>query len=127
MARLYVCPVIGVGTDDDPQRPLIADLGVTEWSACIDTDALGKPRRTWSIVRAQAADWSTVEANAQCFHLTADALDGPVPQRVVNALSSRGVATKQQLGGFATLRVLADWLVKQHYGHSSLAVFAAEV
>ena len=124
--RLYVCPVIGTGVDEDPQRPLVADLGVTAWSACIATiDApgasRGKPALAWSIVWADATSWSQVDGNNQCFQLTADLLDGPVSNRVRNALVQRNVATTQEIAACPTLRVLCDRLVQKHYGHATLA------
>lgn len=120
--RLYVCPVIGAGTEDDSQRPLIADkAGVTAWSACIATAANGKPSFPWSICWVDATSWAQVDADNRCFQLTADALGSAPTNRVKNYLNAGGVMTKVEADGHATLRALADALVRKHYGQSSLA------
>ena len=36
ITRIYQCPVIGSGTEDDPFRPSVADAGVSQWSSLSD-------------------------------------------------------------------------------------------
>lgn len=121
--RLYVCPVLGTGlTEADSQRPLIADkAGVTAWSACIATAQDGKKSLTWSICWADATSWTAVNADAQCFQLTADALSAAPTNRVRNYLVNGGVMTRTEANSYATLRAICDVLIRKHYGHSSLA------
>lgn len=136
--RLYVCPVVGTGTDEDPQRPLIADKtsalpggGVTAWSASIGTNPDGKKTFTWAICWADTlyvengvtkqGSWALVDADNQCFQLTADALSAAPTNRVRNYLVNNGVMTRAEANGYATLRDIADALIRRHYGHSSLA------
>lgn len=120
--RLYVCPVVGTGTDDDPQRPLIADkTGVTAWSACIGTNPDGKKTFTWSILWCDATSWTALDQDAQCFQLTADALSAAPTNRVRNYLVNNGVMTRAEANGYTTLRDICDALIRRHYGHSSLA------
>lgn len=120
--RLYICPVIGVGTENDPQRPQIADkAGVTAYSACIATTPDGKKTFTWSICWADASSWAAADADNSCFQLTADALDATPTNRVRNQIINNGVMPRTEANSYPTLRALCDALVRRHYGHSSLA------
>lgn len=62
MKRHYVCPIVGTGTEADPYRPRIADMGVA-WSACIPSDTMGHPRTGWTLVCVEAADHSALIAD----------------------------------------------------------------
>ena len=111
---LYVCPVIGSGADGDPQRPLIADLGVTRWSAAVGTDDRGKPLHGWAVVWCEADDWSAVTADALCVRI--DLVDKVAP-RTRAALARHGIIPPPQGSGVD----VAEWLLRRHYPHASLA------
>lgn len=57
--RIYVCPIIGTGTENDPYRAATADDGVNH-AAEIPTDATGKPINTYCVVMADEKDDATV-------------------------------------------------------------------
>lgn len=43
ITRIYQCPVIGSGTEDDPYRPSVADEGIGGWSCELKVDDSGVP------------------------------------------------------------------------------------
>ena len=64
LTRRYSCPVIGRGTDDDPYRPVVADMGVG-WTADIVTGEYGRPTQARCIVEVTAADHSALLADSE--------------------------------------------------------------
>lgn len=98
MQRYYICPVVGVGSDADPQRPKVANYSTAvnpiNVSAAILTDALGKPARTWCLARVQGADLSAIDADAQCVDILEKLPDaaGDTRAEIVAWLKSKTVA-----------------------------------
>ena len=127
--RVYVCPIVGTGQDDDPFRPLLADIeGVEAWSAAIGSvtqpgKLRGQPREDWTLVRAEAADWTAVEANEDCT-LVSDAAN------LDRQLASE---TRVKLGaqtGVAIARSgtdVVDMLLKRQYPYAKPERFIEQV
>jgi hypothetical protein len=125
--RIYVCPIVtqdildefGQPTGGIQQLALIITLeGVIRCRSIISTEASGanrgRARLPWTLVYADATDWTAVEASSQCYRLDdqlADALTNPVR----NQLASRSVATRAETDPIATIRDCIAYLVDKHY------------
>lgn len=60
--RYYVCDVVGTGSESDPYRPAVADLGVNH-VAVIPTDpATGRPLHPWCLVLVATVNHARVAA-----------------------------------------------------------------
>lgn len=63
MQRAYLADIIGSGSDTDPYRPVVADLGVS-WAGEIPSDpATGAPLATRALVIVDTADHSILDAH----------------------------------------------------------------
>lgn len=55
MKRYYLCDLVGDGSEDNPYRPAVADLGY-RFSATWSTGADGRPSGTWALAIVAAAN-----------------------------------------------------------------------
>lgn len=100
MKRYYLSDIIGDGTEENPFRPAVADLGVA-WSGSIPTDPdTGKPLKTWALVIVSAANHAALRADNRIAALPDFPLDGKVSaintttkNGMLNALTKRGIDT----------------------------------
>lgn len=124
IGRLYVCPVVGTGTSEDPQRALIEDLaGIIASRQCIATVPTGVRRgqavHAWTLVWCDAEDWSAVEGEPRCVALPTDDLDLPVPPEERSALRSVGAVTPAE--SHPSRRALIRNLLQKHYPTATIA------
>ncbi len=110
--RVYVCPIIGLGTEDDPQRPAIADVpSVTGWSALIATNSDGFKRFGWTVCRVESTNFLGVGAVArQVPHAN---LDVTLPPAALAAIRSHVPVDDLPLSG--TAREVIRALVRAHH------------
>jgi len=128
MGRFYVCPIIGTGVEGDPYRPAIADKVQGKWTACIDNVPRGqvnegRPRHNWTVLWAEAVDWSLADADSNILKLgdrTADPaiLSRNVPNSIKTKLVQRGVLTLAEAALVTTVRSLLRLLIKKHYSYA---------
>lgn len=86
--RIYLSPLVGDGTANNPYRPKIADMGVP-WVGVLASNANGSPKFNWAIVLVSADDLTSLDGDA-----TLDAFPN------VNAntpIASLAIATRNQL------------------------------
>lgn len=71
--RYYICPVVGTGTGQDPQRPKVADYhkvsAPIHYSAAIATGPTGLTVKPWCIARVEGVDLTAIEADPQCVDI----------------------------------------------------------
>lgn len=117
--RIYLCPIIGRGTENDPQRAAVSDdPKVTGCCAAIAVDrATGLKSFGWTICRVVASDFSGVDTVASAVR---------IPHASPGSLSSAALRNdlKVQLGtdvnlkATDTVRGVIGKLVKAHYPHA---------
>jgi hypothetical protein len=61
--RLYICPIIGVGTYEDPYRAKAGDLGVRYCGELIPSNADGSPKFSVTLIAVPQASWSALDAD----------------------------------------------------------------
>ncbi len=77
--RMYICPVIGDGTEDNPFRPAIADLTPpVNWTATIPTGDDGRPLMAWCLAIVGTRNHQRVRAVRNIDPLPDFPLDGRV-------------------------------------------------
>lgn len=97
MARYYLSPIIGTGTESNPYRPKIADYGVS-WACVIQSNTAGHPAKAWCLVLVEAPDQTALRADADLDDFPEVLLDSalsrlstPVRNRISTALSKIGL------------------------------------
>lgn len=97
--RWFLCPVIGSGTEADPYRAKVADLGV-DHSAMIPSRADGTPRFLWCIVAVDTASFTALDTDTDLdgipdISLSTELRDlsAAARNRLQTALSKRGIDT----------------------------------
>lgn len=117
--RIYLCPVIGSGTEDDPQRAAVGDNPkVTACRACIAVDPMtGFKTLGWTVCRVVASNFVGVDAVKGAVHIPKAALDGAVSGAVKAKLDTelKGDAV---LSAGDTTRTVIRKLVQAHYPHA---------
>lgn len=78
MIRVYICPVIGTGTRQDPFRSKASQYGY-QASSFLPSAADGTPAAPWTVTFVRADDFTAIEADATCDDLFA----GDLPASVV--------------------------------------------
>ena len=126
MGRIYVCPVVGTGTEDAPQRAKAHDYlgqGVTRVRACIATMASGLSQHSWTICWVEADDWTLLDAdptliNVQEVLADRGVLEQTVPQGIKTRLKIGGIITQSESNSITTFRSALNIIVGKHYpGH----------
>jgi hypothetical protein len=92
--RVYICPVIGAGTKQDPYRSRGADFGY-QYASFIPSKADGSPAFTWALTVVVGADFAAIDADASCD----DLFGGDLPA---------GVNTRDELRAFLRANTVAD-------------------
>lgn len=99
MQRYYICPVVGTGTESDPQRPKVVDYSTPsvpfEVSATILTGPDGRAVKPWCLARVRGADLSAIDADPQCVDILERLADAAGEKRgeIINWLKSRTVGS----------------------------------
>lgn len=103
--RYYICDIIGDGTEDNPYRPAVADLGVA-WVGDIPTGPDGHPTSTWALVMVATQNHGPVRARQGVDALPEFPLDGKVSAinaatktAMENALSRRNLPANTIVDG----------------------------
>src|SRR3972149_3206430 len=97
-SRVYVCSIIGAGTQNDPQRPALADAAsVTGWSAAIATLPNGIKKFGWSVCRVESTGFAGVDDVAT--QVPTAALDVVLPAAALTAIRTRGPVADVPLAG----------------------------
>lgn len=117
--RIYLCPIIGSGTEDDPQRAAITDdPAVTRCRAMISVDRnTGIKRFGWTICMVEANSWAGVDAIAGTVHIPRSALDVAIPVAKRTALLVR-LGSDVTIPTGTTVRQVLRRLVRAHYPHA---------
>lgn len=118
-ARIYLCPIIGSGTEDDPQRAAITDdPAVTRCRAVISVDRnTGIKRFGWTICMVEANSWAGVDAIQGTVRISQAGLDSLSSSTLRTKLKGE-VGTKVALSAGDTVRTLIRKLVQTHYPHA---------
>lgn len=80
MIRVYICPVIGSGTKQDPYVSKARTFGY-QFANFIPSNPDGTPRFTWSLAALNSSDWTAIEADAACDDLFAGDLPANIDTR----------------------------------------------
>ena len=130
MGRIYVCPIVGIGTADDPQRAKAENYvgqGAIGVRACIsvftapDDPQRGKPRFSWTICYVEATNWAALDADTQLINLielvsgSAAVLDQTVPAPIKARLRQENIVTQEESSSITTFRSAINLLIKKHY------------
>lgn len=124
--RIYVSPIIGTGTDEDPQRALICDLaGVIRCRSAIATidsgTQRGKPSLGWALVYVDATDWTAIEGSNQVFLVRLDeSFDSAMSSQVKTRIRQSGALTQAELDTVSTYREALLMLLQKHYPNATL-------
>ncbi len=142
MGRIFLCPIVGEGTADDPiqakaRRYLTAGLGVTRVRAAIKTNRTdpthdlppdlnemrGRPTLDWSICYVEATDWTLVDSDPDIILLadldTPGKLNRPLPPDVKSLVREKTGISQGKADALPDIRRGLDELVKTHYpGHT---------
>lgn len=117
MARIYICPIIGRGTERDPQRAAIFDVpGVRRCRALLRTRADGIKHFRWCIVKVEADSWAGVDAVGR--HIPIAALDRSIPSNLRQKIMERLDVGDVTIPANATVRQVLRRLVRAHEPHS---------
>ena len=131
VGRLYVCPIIGTGTDDDPQRGAIADVpGLFSYRGTLATDpSTGRTTLPWAVCWVEMVndDWTAVDADGRFFNLSVERLSDPPANRVTNEVIRQGAMARPEANSYTTLFSLVDALVRKHYARIGLREVFPEV
>lgn len=97
--RYYVCDVIGDGSEFNPYRAKIADMGVS-WVGVIPTDATGKPVKTWALALVDTVNHARLSATAGIdqmpdisLDIKTSAISTASRSQLSSMLSRRGIST----------------------------------
>lgn len=97
--RYYVCDIIGTGSDEDPFRPAVADLGVS-WVASILTGDDGRPVYTDCLALVETVNHNIVRNTRGVSPMPDFPLDGKLSaiqtgtkNMMMSALGARGFDT----------------------------------
>lgn len=117
--RIYICPITGVGTEEDPQRAVVMDdPEVTACCAAIaTTPATGRPTFGWAICRVTARNFTGVDAIEGVVHIPAAALNAKIPAQVRTKLAAK-LGNDVVLTATDTVRGVLRKLVQAHYPHA---------
>ena len=96
--RYYLTDIIGDGTEENPFRPAVADLGVS-WVGSIPTGDDGRPLKSWALVMVAAQNHALVRTKPGVDALPDFPLDGKLNsinqsarQGLDQALTKRGLS-----------------------------------
>lgn len=112
MIRIYICPVIGTGTKQDPYRSKAATFGY-QYANFIPSNPDGSPRSSWSLAAVVSDDFAAIEADATCDDLFAGDLPAAVNTRpeLRTFLRTRSVSDVPTSRRNAILAVLDKYVV----------------
>lgn len=68
--RFYLCPIIGIGTEEDPFRPKVANYAV-QWSCPIASGEDGRPLQMMTIAEVVADDHTALLGDPELTDVTA--------------------------------------------------------
>lgn len=109
--RIYLSPVTGDGSDQNPHRPRIADTGVN-FAAIMSGGPGGSPRFTWALVVCSAVDFTAIDADPDLnaipvpLETTIASLNNPTRNRIQGFLNSRSIPLT--VTSFATIGGLVE-------------------
>lgn len=94
MIRLFITPIIGDGSEDNPFRTKAADFGY-QYSAFLPAKADGTPKFLWVLVVLKSNNFTAIDADTSCD----DLLQGDLPA---------GINTKAEFIAFLKSRTVGD-------------------
>lgn len=91
--RVYICPIIGSGTRQDPYRSKGVDYGF-EHTSFLPSKTDGTPGSAWTLSVLRGSDFTAIDADATCDDLFGGDLPDTVDSRndLLPFLRSRTVA-----------------------------------